>query len=63
VEFGYPHILKLLRRIYQYEGGIVQRTINVTHFMKSYYMSKVKINPTQIVPLGLGPDLNVPVDD
>ena len=62
VEHGYPHILKLLRRIYQYDGGVIQNTVNNKHIKDCYFISEDELNPNRIVPLGNGPDLSVPVD-
>lgn len=32
------------------------------HIKGHYYMSHRQINPTQVVPVSNGPDLDVPVD-
>ncbi len=55
-----PSILNWARRVYQIPG--VKETVNMTHIKCHYYMSHVKINPTQIVPLSNGPDLSVPAE-
>ena len=60
IEAGYPNILKWTRRIYQKPG--VKETVNMDHIKKHYYMSHRQINPTQVVPIGTGPDLTVHVD-
>ncbi|KAL1927914.1 hypothetical protein VTP01DRAFT_3319 [Rhizomucor pusillus] len=61
IEKDYPNILKWARRLYQMPG--VACTVNMTHIKRHYYMSHRQINPTQVVPLGNGPDLTVPVDN
>ena len=60
IEHGYPNILRWLRRVYQTHK--VNGTVNMDHIKKLYYTSQIKINPTQIVPLNNGPDLNIPID-
>ncbi|KAL0135806.1 glutathione S-transferase [Mucor lusitanicus] len=60
IEHNYPNILKWARRIYQMPG--VKETVNMDHIKGHYYMSHRQINPTQVVPVGNGPDLDVPVD-
>ncbi|KAI8142310.1 glutathione S-transferase [Fennellomyces sp. T-0311] len=60
IEKDYPHILKWARRIYQMPG--VASTVNMEHIKKHYYMSHRQINPTQVVPIGTGPDLSVPIN-
>ncbi|KAI7851816.1 glutathione S-transferase [Circinella umbellata] len=59
IEKDYPNILKWARRIYQMPG--VAGTVNMDHIKKHYYMSHRQINPTQIVPIGTGPDLSLPI--
>ncbi|KAI8374680.1 glutathione S-transferase [Radiomyces spectabilis] len=59
IEKDYPHILKWARKIYQMPN--VAGTVNLEHIKKHYYMSHRQINPTQVVPMGNGPDLSVPV--
>jgi len=54
----YPHILKWLRRVYQMPK--VADTVNMVHIKRHYYMSHVQINPTRVVPLGNGPNLDEP---
>ncbi|KAI9495661.1 glutathione S-transferase [Zychaea mexicana] len=60
IEKDYPHILKWTRRIYQMPG--VAGTVNLEHIKKHYYMSHRQINPTQVVPIGNGPDLSLPIN-
>lgn len=60
IEFGYPNILKWTRRIYQKPH--VKDTVNMEHIKGHYYESHRQINPTQVVPVGTGPDLSVHVD-
>ncbi|KAI8881711.1 hypothetical protein K501DRAFT_188391 [Backusella circina FSU 941] len=60
IEFGYPNILQWARRIYQKPG--IAETVNMDHIKGHYYMSHRQINPTQVVPIGTGPDLSVKVD-
>lgn len=55
----YPAILKWARKIYQIEG--VADTVDMEHIKKHYYMSHTQINPTQVVPVGNGPDLSVKI--
>jgi putative glutathione S-transferase len=56
----YPNILEWTRRIYQKPG--VKDTVNMDHIKGHYYKSHRQINPTQIVPIGTGPDLSVHVE-
>lgn len=60
IAYNYPHILKWLRRVYQ--TGDIKSTVNMEHIKKHYYMSHIHINPTTIVPVWDGADLNVKVD-
>ncbi|KAI9314312.1 glutathione S-transferase [Dichotomocladium elegans] len=60
IEKDYPNILRWARRIYQMP--CVADTVNMDHIKRHYYMSHRQINPTQIVPVGNGPDLSVPVE-
>lgn len=60
IEYGYPNILEWARRIYQKPG--VKETVQMDHIKGHYYKSHRQINPTQVVPLGTGPDLSVPVE-
>ncbi|CAO3655851.1 unnamed protein product [Mucor hiemalis] len=60
IEFGYPNILEWTRRIYQKPH--VKDTVNMEHIKGHYYESHRQINPTQVVPVGTGPDLSVHVD-
>jgi putative glutathione S-transferase len=76
IEFGYPNILEWARRIYQKPGSkfnlmcinlvlislLVAETVNMDHIKGHYYMSHRQINPTQVIPIGTGPDLSVKVD-
>ncbi|KAJ2141416.1 S-glutathionyl-(chloro)hydroquinone reductase [Coemansia sp. RSA 518] len=55
----YPNILRWTREIYQLPG--IKETVNMEHIKKHYYMSHTQINPTQVVPLNNGPDLDNPV--
>ncbi|KAJ2263371.1 S-glutathionyl-(chloro)hydroquinone reductase [Coemansia sp. RSA 376] len=55
---GYPNIMRWTREIYQLPG--IKETVNMEHIKKHYYMSHTQINPTQVVPLSNGPDLDVP---
>ncbi|KAJ2677591.1 S-glutathionyl-(chloro)hydroquinone reductase [Coemansia spiralis] len=55
---GYPNILRWTREIYQLPG--VEDTVNMEHIKKHYYMSHTQINPSQVVPLSNGPDLESP---
>lgn len=59
IEHGYPAMLHWLRRIYQFDG--VAETCDMWHIKQHYYVSHVGQNPTQIVALGEGPDLTVPI--
>ncbi len=56
VSHSYPLILAWLRKVYQKPG--VKETINMEHIKKHYYMSHKQINPTGIVPVWNGPDLD-----
>ncbi|KAJ2369805.1 S-glutathionyl-(chloro)hydroquinone reductase [Coemansia sp. RSA 2611] len=56
---GYPNILRWMREVYQLPG--IKETVNMEHIKKHYYMSHVQINPTQVVPLSNGPDLDSPI--
>ncbi|KAI8323229.1 hypothetical protein GQ54DRAFT_258605 [Martensiomyces pterosporus] len=56
---GYPNILRWTREVYQLPG--IKETVNMEHIKKHYYMSHTMINPTQVVPLNNGPDLDSPV--
>jgi putative glutathione S-transferase len=60
IEHGFPHVLGWMRRFYQLPG--VKPTCNMKHIKDHYYVSHVKINPTRIVPLSNGPDLDVSDD-
>ncbi|KAK9718729.1 S-glutathionyl-(chloro)hydroquinone reductase [Basidiobolus ranarum] len=59
IEKDYPNILRWTRQIYQLPH--VKETVHMDHIKKHYYMSHVNINPTQVVPLGNGPDLANPI--
>lgn len=47
-----------LRELYQWPG--VSETVNFHHIKQHYYFSHGQINPTRIVPLGEGMNLNEP---
>ncbi|KAJ2607082.1 S-glutathionyl-(chloro)hydroquinone reductase [Coemansia sp. RSA 1804] len=55
---GYPNILRWTREFYQLPG--IKDTVNMEHIKKHYYMSHTQINPTKVVPLSNGPDLESP---
>ncbi|KAI9016023.1 hypothetical protein DFJ74DRAFT_609072 [Hyaloraphidium curvatum] len=57
--YDYPSILRWARRIYQMPG--IGETVDQQHIKHHYYESHTKINPTSIVPLGMGPDFSMPV--
>lgn len=54
----YPNMLGYLRELYQVPG--IAETVNFEHIKTHYYYSHDTINPTRIIPLGLGPDLMRP---
>ncbi|PCD01230.1 glutathione S-transferase family protein [Halopseudomonas pelagia] len=54
----YPHMAGYLRELYQWPG--VADTVDFEHIKQHYYYSHETINPTRIVPLGDGLDLNLP---
>lgn len=56
----YPHLSGYLRELYQWPG--VAQTVNYEHIKQHYYYSHDIINPTRIVPLGMGQDLRQPHD-
>ncbi len=56
----YPHLSGYLRELYQWPG--VAQTVNYEHIKQHYYYSHDTINPTRIVPLGMGQDLRQPHD-
>jgi putative glutathione S-transferase len=58
ITHDYPNILNWTRKIYQMKG--VKETINMEEIKKHYYMSHIKINPNQIIPISNGPDLSIP---
>eukprot|EP00842_Homolaphlyctis_polyrhiza_P000270 jgi/Hompol1/1243/HPOL_003111-RA len=58
ITHDFPNILRWLRQVYQIPK--VAGTVDIEHIKKHYYVSHVKINPTQIVPVWDGPDLTVP---
>ena len=60
IEFGYPAILKWMRRIYQMDG--MKDTVGMDHIKHHYYRSHPQINANGIVGLTNGPDLTVFVD-
>lgn len=51
----YPQLSGYLRELYQWPG--VAETVNFEHIKQHYYYSHDNINPTRIVPLGMGPNL------
>lgn len=46
----YPNLSAYRRELYQWSG--VAETTNFHHIKRHYYFSHVKVNPTQIIPLG-----------
>ncbi|GAA6129796.1 glutathione S-transferase family protein [Halopseudomonas sabulinigri] len=54
----YPALSGYLRELYQWPG--IAETVNFEHIKQHYYYSHDTINPTRIVPLGTGQDLNLP---
>lgn len=54
----YPNLWAHTREIYQIPG--VAETVSMDHIQGHYYRSHTMINPTQVVPVGTGGDLNVP---
>ncbi|MFO7704004.1 MAG: glutathione S-transferase family protein [Halopseudomonas sp.] len=54
----YPHMAGYLRELYQWPG--VAETVDFEHIKQHYYYSHETINPTRIVPLGIGLDLTLP---
>ena len=57
----YPHLLRFLRDVYQFQYPRIAQTVHMDHIKKHYYMSHPKINPNRIIGLNNGPDLNVKV--
>lgn len=55
----FPMILRWARQLLQ-SNPEIKKTINMDHIKGHYYTSHININPTQIVPLWNGPDLDVP---
>lgn len=53
----------LLRNHLYLNCRIVNETVNMEHIKGHYYKSHRQINPTQIVPVSNGPDLNAPIED
>lgn len=53
---NYPHILRWLREIYHMPG--IAATCNMEHTKNHYYKSHKNINPTGIVPIWDGPNLD-----
>lgn len=51
----YPNLLGWLRELAQWPG--VPETIDLDHIKGHYYRSHPSINPSGVVPVGLGPDL------
>ncbi|KAI8829808.1 glutathione S-transferase [Chytriomyces cf. hyalinus JEL632] len=60
ISHDYPAILRWARRIYQMRG--IKESVDMVHIKRHYYMSHIQINPTQVVPLWNGPDLEVSPD-
>lgn len=54
----YPNLSGYLRELYQWPG--VAETVDIEEIKQHYYYSHIAINPTQIVPLGVGQDLTAP---
>lgn len=54
----YPNLLGWLRELAQWPG--VADTIDLEHICHHYYRSHPSVNPTGIVPVGRGPDLQAP---
>ncbi len=50
----FPQLSQYLRRLYQWPG--IAETVNFYHIKRHYYYSHIKINPTQLVPVG--PDID-----
>ncbi|KAJ1916767.1 S-glutathionyl-(chloro)hydroquinone reductase [Mycoemilia scoparia] len=59
IAHDYPSILRWARLVYQLPG--VKETVDMDHIKYHYYTSHTNINPTQIVPVSNGPDLENPV--
>lgn len=57
--YDYPHVLRWARRVYQMPG--IGETVDQHHIKGHYYESHKQINPTGIVPLGMGPNFAEPV--
>jgi glutathionyl-hydroquinone reductase len=54
----YPHLSAYLRDLYQTPG--IADTVKIEHIKAHYYGSHESINPTRIIPIGSGPNLNLP---
>ena len=46
----YPNLWNYLKDLYQHPG--IQKTCNLDHIKRGYYMSMTQLNPTRIVPKG-----------
>jgi len=57
ISANYPSILKWLRRIYKIP--LISKTVNMVHIKHHYYESHKQINPTGVVALWDGPDLEI----
>ena len=55
---SYSALKGFVREIYQLPG--VKATVNMDHIKRHYYASHKTINPTGVVPLGSGFDLDIP---
>jgi putative glutathione S-transferase len=56
----YPALWSYTRELFQVAG--IRETVDFDHIKRHYYMSHERINPTRIVPLGPGLDLDAPPD-
>ena len=54
----YPNLLGWLRELAQWPG--VAESIDLDHIKGHYYRSHPSINPSGVVPVGMGPDLRQP---
>jgi putative glutathione S-transferase len=54
----YKYLSGYLRELYQYPG--IKETVNLEHIKQHYYYSHDMINPTRVVPLGPGLNLDDP---
>ncbi|KAG0045448.1 hypothetical protein BGZ83_009347 [Gryganskiella cystojenkinii] len=58
IQKDYPNILRWARRIYQKPK--VADTVKMKFIKDGYYKSQISINPTRVVPAGMGPNLAEP---